>query len=103
MNRCLAKPISNKEFYLVAKSMAENKVLGLNGMAIEFYTFFWYFIGEDFHTMIELLIKEKSFSKGINYKGLIILLFKVGEKESLGNWWPITFLNISYKILAKVL
>jgi len=40
MNRCLAKPISNKEFYLVAKSMAENKVLGLNGMAIEFYTFF---------------------------------------------------------------
>jgi hypothetical protein len=40
VNKCLAKPISNKEFYLVAKSMARNKVLGLNGMAIEFYTFF---------------------------------------------------------------
>jgi len=47
-------------------------------MVIEFYTFFWYFIGEDFHRMIEISIKEKSFSKGINYKGLIILLFKVG-------------------------
>jgi hypothetical protein len=34
--------------------------------------------------MIEISIKEKSFSKHINYKGLIILLFKVGEKESLG-------------------
>jgi hypothetical protein len=40
MNKCLAKPISNKEFYLVVKSMAMNKVLGLNGTAIEFYTFF---------------------------------------------------------------
>jgi hypothetical protein len=40
MNRCLARPISNKEFYLVAKSMAKNKVLGLNGLAIEFYIFF---------------------------------------------------------------
>jgi hypothetical protein len=40
VNRYLAKPISNKEFYLVEKSMAKNKVLGLNGMAIEFYTFF---------------------------------------------------------------
>jgi len=83
--------------------MAKNKVLGLNGLAIEFYIFFWYFIGEDFLRMIEISIKEKSFSKCINYKGLIILLFKVGEKESLGNWWSITLLNISYKILAKVL
>ncbi len=64
--------------------MAKNKVLGLNGLAIEFYIFFWYFISEDFQRMIEISIKEKSFSKHINYKGLIILLFKVGEKESLG-------------------
>lgn len=64
VNRCLAKPISNNEFYLDAKSMAMNKVLGLNGMAIEFHTFFWYFIGEDFHRMIEKSIKENNFSKG---------------------------------------
>jgi hypothetical protein len=83
--------------------MAKNKVLGLNGMAIEFYTFFWYFISEDFHRMIEISIKGNSFSQGINYKCLIILLFKVNEKESLGNWWPIILLNIFYKILAKVL
>jgi hypothetical protein len=36
-------------------------------------------------------------------KGLIALLFKSGEREDLGNWWPITLLNTSYKILAKTL
>jgi hypothetical protein len=35
--------------------------------------------------MIEISIKGNSFSQGINYKCLIILLFKVNEKESLGN------------------
>jgi hypothetical protein len=39
--------IHNDELHMVAKSMVMNKMLGW--MAIEFYTFFWYFIGENFH------------------------------------------------------
>jgi hypothetical protein len=35
--------------------------------------------------------------------GLITLLHKGGDGEDLGNWRPITLLNIAYKILAKAL
>jgi hypothetical protein len=35
--------------------------------------------------------------------GLITLLPKGGDTEALGNWRPITLLNVSYKILAKAL
>jgi hypothetical protein len=52
--------------------------------------------------MIDFIIKEKCPSNGVIIKGLIILLFRMGEKEHLGNWLPITLLNVSYKIFAKV-
>lgn len=36
-------------------------------------------------------------------QGLIVLLFKVSNKEKLGNQWPIPLLNMPYKIFVKVL
>jgi hypothetical protein len=36
-------------------------------------------------------------------QGLIILIFKGGEKEDLNNWRPITLLNVAYKNFAKAL
>lgn len=36
-------------------------------------------------------------------KGLIVLLHKGGPKDDLGNWLPITLLNVAYKIIAKAL
>jgi hypothetical protein len=53
-------------------------------MTIEFYTFFWYFIGEDFHKMIEIAIKDGSLPNMIN-KGIITLLFRISEKENFNN------------------
>jgi len=32
-----------------------------------------------------------------------MLLFKARKKESLGNWKPITLLNLEYEMLPKVL
>jgi hypothetical protein len=52
--------------------------------------------------MIEATIKDGGFPNGVN-KGLITMLFKARDKENLGNWLPITLLNASYKIFAKVL
>jgi hypothetical protein len=37
-------------------------------------------------------------------KSLITFLLKVGEKECLGNWWPIIFLfDVSFKILENAI
>ena len=34
--------------------------------------------------------------------GLIALLYKKGDRTNFKNWWPISLLNIDYKILAKI-
>lgn len=52
--------------------------------------------------MIETIIKDGNFPNGLN-EGLITMLFKIGDKEIFNNWWPITWLNVSYKIFAKVI
>jgi hypothetical protein len=46
--------------------------------------------------MINSIIKEKYPPNGVIVKGLITLLFRMGEREHLGNWLPITLLNVSY-------
>jgi hypothetical protein len=52
--------------------------------------------------MIKAAMQVGRFPKGVN-KGMITLLFKAREKENLGNWCPITFLNVAYKIFTKTL
>jgi hypothetical protein len=52
--------------------------------------------------MIKVVIKDGGFPDGVNRR-LITMLFKAKDKENLNNWQPITFLNVSYKIFAKVL
>ena len=37
------------------------------------------------------------------YKGVLTLLFKGGERENIRNWRPLTLLNCEYKIIAKIL
>ncbi len=52
--------------------------------------------------MIETIIKDGNFPNGVN-EGLNTMLFKARDKENLSNQWPITLLNVSYKIFAKAL
>ena len=37
------------------------------------------------------------------YRGMLTLLFKKGEREDIRNWRPITLLNVDYKIISKIL
>jgi hypothetical protein len=37
-----------------------------------------------------------------NNKRLINLICKVGKKDNLNNWEPITFLSMTYKVFKKV-
>jgi hypothetical protein len=52
--------------------------------------------------MIKAIMQVGQFPKGVN-KGMITLLFKAKKKENVGNWHPITFLNVANKIFAKAL
>ena len=82
--------------------MPNNKSPGSDGLSVEFYKCFWVDIKK---LMIDslnegYLINELSETQK---QGILILLYKKGDKRLLDNWRPISLLNIDYKIAAKVL
>jgi hypothetical protein len=49
-----------------------------------------------------ILSKKKELTPS-QYKGVLTLLYKSGEREDIRNWRPLTLLNSDYKIIAKIL
>ena len=49
-----------------------------------------------------ILSKKKELTPS-QYKGVLTLLHKSGEREDIRNWRPLTLLNSDYKIIAKIL
>lgn len=62
----------------------------------------WPVIGPDYLRMIREATTRGSLPPGVT-DGLIILLHKGGTRSFLNNWRPITLLNSTYKLFAKVL
>jgi hypothetical protein len=84
-------------------AMSKGKALGLDGIVIEFYVKnIYHIIGEDYGNMIKNFIQVKRLFIGA-IKGLTTLICKFRDKEHMGNWCPISFLNLTYKIFAKML
>lgn len=52
--------------------------------------------------MVDTIMEEGKLLDGVNFR-LIILIFKVGFTKNLENLCLITLLNVTYKIMAKVL
>jgi hypothetical protein len=98
----LARPLTEMELLQAAKEMATSKSPGPDGYAIEFYISMWLTIGPEFIEMVNQLMMRGQLPHGMN-KGLIVLLFKGGDKELLTNWRPVTLINVAYKIVAKAL
>jgi hypothetical protein len=83
--------------------MSKGKALGPNGIVIEFYVKnICCIIGEDYDNMSKNFIQVRILFNGVT-KGLTILICKFKDKENVGNWCPICFLNITYKTFAKML
>ena len=96
-------PISEYEVKTILKDMQNQKSSGTDGFPAEFYTFFWPDIGE-------FLVNSfnEAFNKGqlsLTQKQAIIALIPKGNKprEFLGNWHPLSLLNVDYKLLSGVL
>jgi hypothetical protein len=98
----LSKPLEQAKLQQVVEAMVEGKSLGLDGIAIQFFTKYWDFIGDEFTAMLQLVYATGSLPSQMN-RGLITLFHKGGERKDLGNWRPITLLSVAYKVLAKAL
>ncbi|KAG0605467.1 hypothetical protein M758_9G061900 [Ceratodon purpureus] len=98
----LGRPPDAAELEEALKAMAVGKSPGPDGISTEFFKQFWVLIGPEFTAMLNRAITNGAFPTGLHH-GLIVLLQKEGNLELITNKRPITLLNTSYKIFAKML
>jgi len=67
-----------------------------------FYQLYWDVIKNKFIQLLNEIFTENTLSES-QYRGIISLLYKGGERENIKNWRPLTVLNCDYKIIAKIL
>ena len=89
------------ECWQAITAMADSKSPGCDGLPAEFYKKLFPIFGDIFVECINNNIGLLSPTQRI---GLITLLCKDPDhSDELGNWRPISLLNVDYKIIAKVL
>ena len=94
--------ISLDEISKAVKILKLDKSPGEDGIVNEFYKTYWYLISDDFGAVIKEIFDNNLLCES-QYRGMITLMFKSGEREDIKNWRPITLLNTDYKIISKVL
>ena len=82
--------------------MANDKSLGMDGLPIEFYKDNLDWIREELLLFYNDAFDNGSLGSDVN-RGIIKLLPKIRDRSLVKNWRPITLLNFSYKITAKLL
>ena len=93
--------ITYAECWQAISAMADHKSPGCDGLPAEFYKLLFPIFGDVFIDSINNNVGLMSPSQRI---GLITLLCKDPDhSDELGNWRPISLLNVDYKIISKVL
>ena len=99
-SRQLEKNINMSELENALWSFKTNKSPGEDGLPIEWYRQFWYLIKHEFLNITSDILDSRTLTDS-QYKGVITLIYKHGDRDLLKNWRPITLLNCDYKIVAK--
>ena len=89
------------ELKKVVKMLKKNKAPGFDGLTAEFYLKYWDDIKNEFLGVVKE-IEECCELCHSQYRGIISLIYKKGDREDIKNWRPITLLNVDYKIIAKL-
>ncbi|XP_059076993.1 uncharacterized protein LOC131876187 [Cryptomeria japonica] len=90
------------EIQKAINSLHNDKAPGPDGLLVEFYKANLNWICSDLLDIYNEALGKGSLGNVIN-KGTIKFIPKDGDKALVKNWRPITLLNVSYKILAKML
>ncbi|CAI5967659.1 unnamed protein product [Closterium sp. NIES-65] len=83
------------------KALANNKSPGKDGLPKELFERNWDILGGEFLRMAQNFSDTASIPASIK-EAVTILLHKKGDKDKLDNYRPITLLNFTYKVLARV-
>ena len=99
----LSIEITELELFSALSEMQDNKSPGNDGLSAEFYKEFW---NEIKAPLIESILYAKEFGQlSISQRQAIIRLIEKRDKDKtrIGNWRPISLLNVDVKIISKVL
>lgn len=91
-----------KEILEAINNLKKNKSPGIDDIVSEFYQIYWNTIKNECIQVIQEIFTANEMST-TQYKGIITLVYKQGEREDLSNWRPLTLLNNDYKIITKII
>ena len=97
----LEKELNEIEIKNSVMALKPHKSPGEDGI-IGCYQLYWDVIKNEFIQLLSEIFTENTLSES-QYRGIISLLYKGGERENIKNWRPLTVLNCDYKIIAKIL
>ena len=103
MTDSLLLPITKQEVEHALQSLSNSNCLGLYGFTPSFYKKYWEILKEDLIAAYQNVFDSGEMPNFLS-EGLIYLIPKgEGISEDIRKWRPITLLNTSYKIFAKML
>ncbi|KAL3686059.1 hypothetical protein R1sor_004081 [Riccia sorocarpa] len=90
------------EIDIIATLLKKEKSPGLDGLTIEVLLECWPFVRQDCISMINHFWDTGELIKG-QRTAVIKLVPKNDQKDKLPNWRPLSMMNLSYKIIAKLM
>jgi hypothetical protein len=100
--RTMNQPITPQEVTAAIRSIGSGKSPGPDGLSSEFYKTFAHDLAEPLAKLYQKFIETGEIPSSIS-NAYIHLLYKKGDPQDIGNWRPISLLNVDYKILAKII
>ncbi|CAI5460850.1 unnamed protein product [Closterium sp. Yama58-4] len=97
----LAADWTEEEVKKAFGAMAANKSPGKDGLPKELFEAHWDLLGKGFMALAKDFASTAVLSTEVK-EAVTILLHKKGDKDQLNNYRPITLLNFTYKVLARV-
>lgn len=93
--------ITNLEVRSIITCAAKHKAAGLDGLPVEFYVRYWDVIGDELTTMYNELLTNDKFPSQFT-EGMIVLVPKTAQGNTLGDFRPLTLLNADFKIFSRI-
>ena len=100
--KSMNEPISPQEVTAAIRSIGIDKAPGQDGLSSEFYKTFAHKLAGPLAKLYQKFIENEDLPASFSNAN-INLLYKKGERQEIGNWRPISLLNVDYKILAKII
>lgn len=101
VNENLMQPIAQDEVFAAIKGSCSHKSPGLDGLPKEFFLKTWQIIGPQFTSVINDALQGNSLKEF--HDGIVVLVKKKGNDNSVKGFRPISLLNFDYKVLARIL